>query len=137
MCTGKAMSETSRSIKTERLFSNMPANNLVFPMANHSCCWCTWCWFQTFENTNTENTALARIARVDIHPAALLFLPGKQTFTTKANNGSKTAASANRMVNVSIACKKFSNVSFWLKYLQCSFSRKNRCVLDSLESLLF
>jgi len=50
------------------------------------------------------------MASVDIQPATLLFLPGKQTFTTKASNGSNTAASANRMVNESIACKKFSNV---------------------------
>jgi len=40
----------------------------------------------------------------------LLFLPGKQTFTTKASKGSNTAANAKRIVNVSIACKKFSNV---------------------------
>jgi hypothetical protein len=50
------------------------------------------------------------MANIDIQPAALFVLPGKQTFTTKASKGSNTAASANRMVNVSIACKKFSNV---------------------------
>jgi hypothetical protein len=61
-----------------------------------------------------DSTALARIARVDIHPAILLLFPGRQKLITKASKGNSTAARAKRMVSVSIACKKFSNVIVWL-----------------------
>src|ERR1700743_1505815 len=110
MCTGKAMSDTSNSIKTDRLFSSTPAYNLVLPMVNQSCCRCTWCWFHTLENTNADTKQLPRIARVDIQPAVLLLLPGRQILTTKASKGNSTAASAKRVINVSDACKKVSNV---------------------------
>ena len=56
------------------------------------------------------------MASVETQPATLLVLPGRQTLKTKASKGKTTAASAKRMVKVSMACKKFSNANL-LNYL--------------------
>src|SRR3569833_201067 len=110
MCTGSATSDTSSSISAERLFSSMPAYNLVSQMVNHSVFWCTVCCFLTLEKTKNDRIQPPNIASEDIHPVILLPLPGKQAFTTAASKGSSTAPKANLTVNVSICCKRSSNI---------------------------
>jgi len=50
------------------------------------------------------------MAIVDIHPASIFRLPGKQKFRIKANSGRNTAARVNLMVKESIDCKNWFKV---------------------------
>ncbi len=69
-----------------------------------------WLLFQTRANTNPDKMVLINIAVTEIHPDILYRLNPKQKLITKASKGINTAASVKRIVNVSIACKKKSNV---------------------------
>ena len=93
------MSDTSNNINTDKLFSNMPAYNLLLPIVNQFCCKCIGCWFHTLAKTITDKTPLIKIATVDTHPVTLPFVAGTKKLTTNASKGISTAASAQQMVN--------------------------------------
>ncbi len=78
--------------------SHKPAYKLVAPIVNHLNCQCSWGWFQSLAKIIMELTKLSRIAPVDIQPAALFVLPGKQTLIIKASKGSNTDAKASSII---------------------------------------